>query len=123
MPATIKPIRWTRERAGMEFRIDSRALSKNLRKAEIEPGKDDCFTTLQICAAVFGDIASERLRLVKEQADKLALENAEKRRDLISVSELSPVINRAIAAIKARISSASNLDREDKDKLLHELGR
>ncbi len=116
-------IRWTKEKAASEFGINPRTLTARIRKYGIESGKDGNYSTKDICSAVFGDIDSEKLRLTREQADKAAMENAETRGELANVKDLAVVTNRAIAAVKARIDSASNLEREDKDKILVELGK
>lgn len=99
-----------------EFGLDSRTLGKRLADAELDHKEE--FGTQEIFAALVGDLSSERIRLTREQADKIALENAESRRELIRASELLPMLERGIGAIKAHILSASNIEREDKDKIL-----
>ncbi len=116
-------IRWTKEQAAENFQVNPRTLSRRMVAAELIPGDDKKYSTPQICAAVFGDIDGEKLRLVKEQADKYALENAERRGLLVRVDVIAQAVNRAIAAAKAAIDSASNLEREDKDKIMQQLGR
>ena len=120
--ACVKSIRWTLELAASEFPINRTTLGKRLKQANIKPDADQRFSTKSICDAVFGNLAGERLRLVREQADRVALENAKERRELISVREIAPIINRAIAAIKAEIDSISYIERDDKDKILIKCG-
>jgi phage terminase Nu1 subunit (DNA packaging protein) len=64
---------------------------------------------------------AERTRLTREQADKLAMENAVSRRELVSVVEMAAFINRVFTAMKGRIMAA-NFEPEDKDQILRELG-
>src|SRR6185369_3485780 len=112
--ACVKSIRWTLELAASEFPINRTTLGKRLKQANIKPDKDQRFSTKSICDAVFGNLAGERLRLVREQADRVALENAKERRELISVREIAP--------IKAEIDSISYIERDDKDKILVKCG-
>jgi DNA-directed RNA polymerase subunit N (RpoN/RPB10) len=63
----------------------------------------------------------ETTRREKEQADKLAIENAVSRREMVSVVEVAEFINRVFTAFKGRILAA-NLELEDKDQILRELG-
>ena len=51
------------------------------------------------------DIASERARLTREQADKMAMENATARRELIPAPLVQKSIERVFAAFKARIEA------------------
>ena len=87
---------WTVDAASKEFAVAPQTLQKRLRAMpdlEVKPGGR--FTTVQICAAIFGDLDGEQLRETRERADKLALANAKTRRDLIEV----PVVESAWADI------------------------
>jgi phage terminase Nu1 subunit (DNA packaging protein) len=64
------------------------------------------------------DIAAEKFRLTKEQADKVALENAKSRSELVKVRDVAPVISKSLESIKATITAASNLEAEDKEKII-----
>jgi hypothetical protein len=114
-------IKWAVETAATEFDINPRTLRKRLKQLDIKPGPGGKYTTKQICAAVFGDIDGERLRLVREQADCQAIENAQARRELINVNELVPRVTAFTSAIRERILSNPKLDENEKDKVLLEL--
>jgi phage terminase Nu1 subunit (DNA packaging protein) len=116
-------IKWTKEIAASEFNINPRTLTNRLRQLDINPDKDGAFSTLQICSAVFGDYESERLRLTKEQADKLALENQQSRKELINVNDLADNLTKFISAARQRVLSNLKLDEDEKDKILSELGQ
>ena len=118
----VRAIRWTLKGASSEFGIHPATLAKRIKTQGVEKGNDGRFSTKQICSAVFGDIDSEKLRLVREQADKFALDNAERRGDLIDLPKLSDAVNRQLNAIKAHLY-ASSLEEEDKDKLLADIQR
>ena len=55
--------------------------------------------------AVIPDIASERARLTREQADKMAMENAKARGELIPTPLVQKSIERAFSAFGARIDA------------------
>lgn len=114
-------IRWTVNSAESEFGLNRRTINKRLRQSDIQPGDDGKFSTAQICSAVFGDIDSERLRLTKEQADKIAIDNAASRSELVNATELKDVVERGLAAMVQAVLAASNLENEDKDKIIGHL--
>lgn len=64
------------------------------------------------------DLAAEKLRLAREQADKLAIANAKARDDLVSLAEverewtcLATDLRARLLAIGPRVASAAGLDR------------
>ena len=69
-----------------------------------------------------GDYNAEKLRLTKETADSVALRNAAERKELVPLADIAAGLNRAITGIKAVILAASNLEREDKEKILKACG-
>lgn len=116
-------IRWTKEKAATEFGINPRTLAGRLATQGIRPAADQRFSTSDICKAVFGDIDGERLRLIREQADKASLENAKTRGDLVSASDMRKVVERGLAAMIEAVKAASNLEHEDKAKILNHIKR
>lgn len=113
----VKPrLVWDKPMIVRETGIDIRTLGKRMAAAGVETQEQ--FTTREMIRIVTGDLASERLRLTREQADRIALDNAERRRELAPVSLIADRVNRAIAAIKAAIMAAANLERNDKEKIL-----
>lgn len=121
MSTNGRPIRLSKNKAVEEFGIDSKTLTKRLRQYDVRPGKDNKFSILQICSAVFGDIDAEKLRLVREQADGQALKNAESRMSLVSAAEMKMTIERHVAPMVQIIQAAANLEHEDKAKLINQL--
>ena len=117
---TVKFIRWGVETAATEFQINPRTLRKRLKALSLEP-KRGKYSTKQICAAVFGDMDGERLRLVREQADCQAIENAQARGELIHVDNLIPKLTQFTSAARQRILSNLKLDESEKDKILGDL--
>jgi phage terminase Nu1 subunit (DNA packaging protein) len=117
MSRKLKEMRWNKELAASEFGINPRTLTDRIRKYGILAGKDKKFSTRDICSAVFGDIDAEKLREVKERADKLALENAEHRGELVDVKRLAEAMNRPLSAMRSRIASAVELLPEEREEL------
>lgn len=79
------------------------------------------FSTSQICIAIFGDYDSQRTRKITAEADLLEMEKAEKRGELVLVSDLIPRMSQFLAATKQRILSSHKLDDDEKDKLILDL--
>lgn len=116
-------LKWTKELAASEFNINPRTLTNRLKGLDINPDKNGLFTTQQICSAVFGDIDSERLGLVRAQRIKQELDNQVMTGELVNAIEMSHEISKSLSAMRQRILSNSKLDEEEKDKLLRELGQ
>jgi len=107
--------------ASSEFGMDAKTLAQRIRKYGIDPGPDGRLSTRQICAAIFGDIDSEKLRLTKEQADKVEWENRINRKEYISGEQFQQLVERGLGAMVAAVNSAANLESEDKAKIINHL--
>ena len=112
---------WTLTNAAGEFGVTRETLRKRITLAEL-PQKTH-YTTKEICRAIYSDIANERTRLVREQADKVALENQSSRKELVPPSELLPKLGKFLESAKARIEGDPKLDRCEKDKIIEDLGK
>ncbi len=119
--ANQKQIRWTIEEAATEFNINPRTLSKRCKVGSIEAGKDRKFSTAQICAAVFGDIEGERLRLTRAQADEKELSNAETRKELVRFSDLLEIAHRALSAMTSTVMGMTHITVEDREAIIKQL--
>lgn len=111
---------WTAEYACTEFGINPRTLRARLTQGGHAPDENGKWTTRQICAAVFGDIAGEKLRKVKQEADKLEMENRQTSGELIEVPAVIEVGQRFTFAVRQVIVN-SKLSTEDKQAILNEL--
>ena len=69
-------LRWSVERAGIEFGLTSQTLRKSLAKNSTVADGDGLFATWQIIAAVFGAFDQEKLRTQTQITRKLELQNA-----------------------------------------------
>jgi phage terminase Nu1 subunit (DNA packaging protein) len=106
-----------------ECGVDHRTAGKRFKALDIQPNSKGKFTTKQVMAMLHGDYEAERLRLTKEQADKLALENQQSRKELINVNDLADNLTKFISAARQRVLSNLKLDEDEKDKILSELGQ
>ena len=115
-------IEWTLFRAAQEFGLHRDTLKKRLLGAGLSPDEDRVYSTRQICTAIYGDSHSEKTRLSKEQADKTALDNAERRKELIRVDDALEIVQRFCYAIRQKVVAA-NLSDEEKNRILKEIQR
>jgi phage terminase Nu1 subunit (DNA packaging protein) len=116
------PIDWTLFRAAQEFGLHRDTLKKRLLAVGASPNDAGGFSTQQICAAVYGDYQGEKTRLAKEQADKTALDNAERRRELIRVEDALEIVQRFCYAVRQKFL-ATKLSDEEKNSVLKEIQR
>jgi hypothetical protein len=56
-------LRWSIDRAGIEFGMTGATLRKALAKESITCGGDGCFSTQEICRAVFGGLTRKNCSL------------------------------------------------------------
>jgi phage terminase Nu1 subunit (DNA packaging protein) len=116
------PVEWTLFRAAQEFGLHRDTLKKRLLAVAAAPSEAGFYSTQQICAAVYGDYQSEKTRLAKEQADKTALDNAERRRELIRVEDALEIVQRFCYAVRQKFL-ATKLSEEEKNAVLKEIQR
>jgi nucleotide-binding universal stress UspA family protein len=117
-----EPVRWSLRDAEAEFPISRDTLSKRLLQLGEQPGTDDKFSTKQVCAAVFGDREREQSRLAKEQADRIALDNAERRRTLIPVDDAVTLAGRFVFVVRQHIATL-DITTDEKNAILADLQR
>lgn len=113
----IASVRWTVQSAASEFGINPRTVASRLKVAGIVSGQDGLFSTVDIHRAICGDIDRERLRETREKANKLELENAVSRGELMDLQDLARRYEPIYAQIRQTII-ASTLSDNDKDALL-----
>jgi phage terminase Nu1 subunit (DNA packaging protein) len=71
-------------------------------------------------AVLGGDIAAEQLRVARETADKLALQNSRTRGELVEIASVKKLGEKVMIAIRQRILNMPLTD-DEKDKCLTEL--
>ena len=113
-------LRWSIERAGVEFGLTSQTLRKSLAKASAIPDADGLFATKQIIAAIYGAFDQEKLATQKGLTKKYALANAVAEASVLDRAELMRGLAMIADAMVSRIMVA-NVDRAVKEDLSNDL--
>jgi hypothetical protein len=113
-------LRWTIEKASIEFGAPANTIRKSLGSVHIACGADRCFTTQQICEALYGDMHKEKLRTQRQITERYSLENAITQGQVVPRSELMKVMTMIADAITSRIAS-SKLSREAQDDIMKDI--
>jgi hypothetical protein len=108
--------------AAREFDVAKETLRRRLGENHLEPGPDGCYGTLQLTTALYGDLYGAKLRTQNEQAEKLRLENAVTRAELLNRQKLEQALAQVADSMVSRIT-ASNLDCREQEDLLRELSQ
>jgi hypothetical protein len=115
-----KVLRWTIERASGEFKLAQNTLRKMLNQGGAEPDASGCYSTEQLCRAIFGDLRAERLRKERELTRKYQLQNQIAEASVLDRAELSKGLAGIADAVVSRIMS-SELSRAAKEDILRDL--
>ena len=107
----VAALRWSVERAGIEFGLSSHTLRKALNKESIVSGDDGCFSTAEICRAVFGGLSEEKLATQREMTEKLRLENAITKASYVNKDAIAVGLDQ-IADAMVQIIQRSGLPKE-----------
>jgi hypothetical protein len=114
-------LRWSVERAGIEFGLTSQTLRKSLVKNDVQPDAAGLYTSRQIAGAVYGGAFSEeKLRTQRELTRKLQLENAITEANVLNRSELMKGLSMVADAMITRINAAE-IPRSVKEDLLKDI--
>jgi hypothetical protein len=116
-------IRWSITQAAAEFAIDRQTLHKRLVSLALDPEPDGKFTTAQITAAVFGNLAGEKLG--KAKADRITAEvnAAHAMGDAILAADASQLWADAVTRTRTTIEHADYLSDSQKERLLGEFAK
>jgi hypothetical protein len=113
-------LRWTVERAGVEFGLSTGTLRKALGKNSAAPDADGLFSTRKVIDALYGSMAAEKLATQKQITERITLENQITCGQMLSRSELSKGLALIADAMSSRIM-VSELSRLAKEDLLKDL--
>lgn len=105
-----------------EFGPDPKTLKKNLVTSGVVAGDDGLYSSKDALRLVCGDIDAEKLRETHERADKLAIENATARGELVDVADFAKQYETIYAEIRQTILGSKLAD-SDKDTLLDKLAK
>lgn len=93
----------------------------NPQKVGMTPQKGDLFHLRDLIAVLIGgDHEVEKFRKTKEEADRLALQNARSRGELVEIASVKKLGEKVMVAIRNRILNMPLTD-EEKDRCLVEL--
>ncbi len=113
-----EPLRWSLLSASREFGLYRTTLQKRLIESDVQSGADGLYSTPDILKALDGDLDAEKLRKVREEADRVALQNAASRRESLPAKEVSQVLSKVMLAIRTEILVNNDLTADAKDSLL-----
>ena len=113
-------LRWSIERAGIEFGLTSQTLRKSLAKTSATPDADGLFTTKQIIAAIYGAFDQEKLATQKQLTRKYEIANAVSEASLLDRAEIAKGLATVADAMVSRIMSA-DVPRSVKEDLMTDL--
>lgn len=114
------PLRWTLGVAASEFGLDRRTMAERVKASGAAPGEDGRFSSRQIATALYGDLAGEKLRKVRAEADLAEMEVLEKRKTSIPTAIFFPVLEQCFGAISAVIKRAPLIEAQ-RQEILSEL--
>jgi hypothetical protein len=117
----VTPLRWSVEKGAQEFAVSISWLRKALAKESIVCASDSCFSTQEICRAVFGSLREERLRKERELSRKYRLENEITEATLLNRSALGQGFTQLADAMSNVIMSSSSMTRHEKEDFLANL--
>jgi hypothetical protein len=114
-------LRWSIERAGIEFGLTSNTLGKALARNSAVPDRDGLFSTAQVVAAIYGGLHFERLRTQRARAEQLELENAITRGNFLNRAELMKGLAAIADAFVSRLNTATEIPRKVREDLQRDL--
>jgi hypothetical protein len=109
-------LRWTMERAAVEFVIDRKTLSKRIQAASITPGSDGFFSTAQILEAMIGDYERERTRETAAAADIREMQRDEMNGKLVPILLMRGIFEE-IGIAARQIIDHSDMPQRDKEQM------
>jgi hypothetical protein len=114
-------LRWNIEKAAIEFGMTPVMLSRALAQISAVPGEDGCYTTAQICEALFGVMHQEKIATQKEIRKRYTLENQITTASVLNRAELERVFAAIADAFVSRVMLVQGLSRQEKEDLLKDL--
>jgi hypothetical protein len=114
-------LKWSVERAGIEFGCTSNTLRKALNKNSAQPDTDGCFSTRQITDAVFGGLNEERLATQRQLTKEYSLENAITEASVLNKAALEAGFSQLADALVHVITSSTQMTHTEKEDFLRNL--
>ena len=96
-------MKWTISKAVLEWNINPKTLKIGLVGQGHEISRGATWTTLQICAAIYGDLDRERTLETIERRKLLEKENAERDGLLVPMAQAEELYTRALLPVRQRL--------------------
>lgn len=106
MPRTLNQIRWTVERASVEFGFDRKTLTKYIVSGGLVAGKDGKFSTQDICTAVFSDKNAAQIAHLIAQTEGHELKNRELAGELADKELFQKLSDSVVLLLRQKISDS-----------------
>lgn len=116
------PLQWTLLAAQKEFGAHRDTLKAKLTQAGETADENGCFSTTQICNAIYGDLISEKIGLTRAQRTKEEMMNRKRAGELIEVEQAIEMGQRVCFAVRQKIM-LSSVGEAEKQALLLDIGR
>jgi phage terminase Nu1 subunit (DNA packaging protein) len=101
-----KSIRWTLEKAAVEFGIDRKTLAKKITTKGVMAGEDGKFSTREISTAIFSDGEAARASLAISQRENFDLRNKKLAGELVDAKQCQLLWDSVIIALRQKIADA-----------------
>jgi hypothetical protein len=117
-PTSIpSPCKWDTKAISREFGFAVDTVTRKLNAAKQVPAADGTWATVQIVAALFGDIHGERLRKTAAEADNWELKNAILRGESLPKALLTPALTEIFTIVRQLVMASSMTNSEKGDLL------
>ena len=116
------PLQWTLLAAQKEFGTHRDTLKAKLTQAGEKADEQDCYSTAQICNAIYSDLVAEKIGLTRAQRIKEETANRQRAGELVEVSQVVELAQRFCFAARQKILLAT-MPEEEKQALLVDIGR
>ncbi|MES2995890.1 MAG: hypothetical protein V4733_03680 [Verrucomicrobiota bacterium] len=115
---------WCREVGGDRHDFQRKVAASDIKPTGIADGRAkgaDLYRVRDLVkVAIGGDHEAEKLRKTREEADRLALQNARARGELVEIAAVKRLGEKVMAAVRNRLLNMPLTD-EEKDQCLREL--
>jgi hypothetical protein len=115
-------LRWSINAIEAEWGVNRSTAKAKLAQTGQTPDENGFWTTVQVFNALTGgDIKEQRLREVRERADKLAIANARARDQFLDARDVRKNLEEVFAVMRSEILGNPDLTEEAQDSLLSHL--
>jgi hypothetical protein len=111
------PLKWTFRAIAREFRLAENTVAKRFSEAKISPDTDGTYSTKQVEAGLFGDLAGQRLAELRERTLNWQLKNRALQAELLDREAITHAFEQLFICFKGAIESTS-MSRAEKSHTL-----